>query len=72
MVIEAKALSEPESQLLRLDVTAFPQRKAGQSKIKLNLAFTDAHTLAVTIEDLGLGQVSPGSGKVIQEIFHLE
>ena len=72
LVIEAKALSEPESQLLRLDVTAFPQRKAGQSKIKLSLAFTDAHTLAVTIEDIGLGQVSPGSGKVIQEIFYLE
>ena len=72
LVIEAKALSEPCPQLLRLDLSAFPQRKAGQSKIKLSLEFTDTETLAITIEDVGLGQVSPGSGRIIQETFHLE
>lgn len=72
LVFVVKALSEPEAKLLQLDLTAFPQRKAGQSKIKLTLEFTDAETLVVIIEDVGLGQVAPGSGKIIQETFHLE
>ena len=72
LILEARALSEPEPKVLRLDLTAFPQRKAGQSKIKLSLEFTDAQTLAVTIEDIGLGQAVPGSGKIINETFYLE
>ena len=72
LVIEAKALSESEPQSLCLDLSPFPQRKTGQSKIRLTLEFTDAKTLAVTIEDVGLGQLSPGSGKIIQETFYLE
>ena len=70
--IEAKALSGVGSQSLCLDLSAFPQRKTGQSKIKLFLEFKDVQTLEVTVEDVGLGQVSPGSGKIIQETFHLE
>ena len=72
LVIEVKALSEQEPQLLRLDLSEFPQRKAGQSKIKLTLEFLDTDSLAVCAEDVGLGQVAPGSGKIIRETFHLE
>ena len=72
LVIEARSLSEPEPQLMRLDLGVFPNRKAGQSKLKVTLAFTDQQTLAVTVEDFGLGQVVPGSGKSIQEVFYLE
>lgn len=72
LVIEARSLTEPEPRMMRFDLSVFPQRKAGQSKIKLSLEFTDSQTLVVTIEDIGLGQVVPGSGKTICETFHLE
>lgn len=72
LVVELKALSEPEPKLLRLDLSDFPQRKAGQSKIKLTLKFLDTDSLEVCVEDVGLGQVAPGSGKVIRETFQLE
>ena len=71
LVIEAKALSEPEPRMMRLDLSAFPNRKAGQSKIKVTFEFTDQQTMAVTVEDFGLGQVVPGSRKSISEVFDL-
>lgn len=72
LVIEAKALSEPEPRELRFDLSEFPQRQTGLCKWKVSLEFTDNQTMSVTIEDVGLGQVMPGSGKVVSETIHLE
>ena len=72
LILEVRSLSEAEPKIIRIHIGAFPLRKTGQSKIKLTVELTDQKTLAVTIEDIGLGQVVPGSQKVIQEIFELE
>lgn len=72
LVLEAKALSEPDSIRLPLDISAFPNRKAGESRLKVSLEFTNRYTLAVTIEDIGLGNLAPGSGKIVYETVHLE
>lgn len=72
LVLEAKALSEPDSVRLAIDISSFPNRKAGESKLRVSLEFTDCNTLAVTIEDVGLGNLLPGSGKIVYETIHLE
>lgn len=72
LVIEAKALSDSEKKIIKIDLLEFPQKQAGLSKWKVFLEFTDNQTLAVTVEDIGLGQVVPGSGKVIHKTVHLE
>lgn len=72
LVLEVQTLSEPERKKLIVDLSDFPQRKAGQTKLKVTLQFEDAQHLSVQVEDIGLGQVMPGSDKVIQQTFHLE
>lgn len=72
LVLEAKALSESENKTVRIDLSEFPQKKAGLSKWKVTLEFTDNQTLDIAVEDIGLGQMMPGSGKVIHKTVQLE
>lgn len=72
LVIEAKALSESENKTVKVDVSELAPKNAGLSKWKLSLEFTDNQTLVITVEDIGLGQVMPGSGKMIQKTVHLD
>lgn len=72
LIMEAKSLTEPEPRIIRVDLREFANRKVGQSKIKLTIEFSDYQTMVVTVEDIGLGQVVPGSGKTISETFYLE
>lgn len=72
LILEARALSDSEPKVMRLSLNDFPQRKAGQSKLKVTVEFGDAQSLIVTIEDIGLGQIAPGSHKIIQQTFQLE
>jgi hypothetical protein len=65
LVIKAKALAEKETRTIRVDVHELPQKQTGTGKWKLTLAFVDVQTMEVTVEDVGLGQVVPGSGKVV-------
>ena len=72
LVIEAKALSDSENKTVRIDLSEFVQKQVGCSKWKMSFEFTDNHTLVVKVEDIGLGQVLPGTGKVIHKTVHLE
>lgn len=72
LVIEVKALSETEPRLVSMDLSEFPQKQTGLAKWKVDLEFTDNQTLSVTVEDIGLGQVVPGSGKVVSKTVCLE
>ncbi len=72
LVIEAKRVTEAMPRSLTVDLKAFPHREAGLSKLKVTLEFSDYCTMQVTVEDIGLGEVNPGSGKVLQETFCLE
>lgn len=65
LVIKAKALAEKETRTIRVDLRELPQKQTGAGKWKLTLAFADVQTMEVTVEDVGLGQVVPGSGKVV-------
>ena len=38
----------------------------------MTLEFTDNQTLDIAVEDIGLGQMMPGSGKVIHKTVQLE
>ena len=67
LIIKAKALSEKETKTIRVDLNEFHQKQTGAGKWKLTLEFADRQTLEVTIEDVGLGQVVPGSGKIIRK-----
>ncbi len=71
LVLEATPIGEEGAKQLVADLRALPHREPGLSKIRLTLEFTDSATVQVQIEDVGLGQVMPGSGKVLQEIFSL-
>ncbi len=72
LVIEAKAVTETVPRQCIVDLKAFPHREAGLSKIKVSLKFLNCNTMQVLVEDVGLGQVKQGSGKVLQETFDLE
>ena len=72
LIIEAKSVTEASPRQLSMDLKAFPHREAGLSKISVTLEFIDCSTMQVIVQDIGLGEVMPGSGKVLQEIFHLE
>lgn len=72
LVLEARALSAEDNRRLTLDISSFPKRKAGEGKLKVSLEFTDCHTLAVTIEDVGLGNLVPASEKMVYETICLE
>ena len=72
LVLEARSYAEPEARIMRVDLREFPNRKTGQSKLKFTAEFIDSQTMTVTLEDIGLGDIMPGSGKVICETFHLE
>lgn len=72
LVIEARTLSETEPRMLEISLNEFPVRSAGSCRIKVTLEFSDCHTLVVTVEDIGLGQVAAGSGKIIRETFALD
>ena len=65
IVIKAKALGEKEARTIRVDLRELPQKQNGAGKWKLTLAFTDVQIMEITVEDVGLGQVVPGSGKVV-------
>ena len=67
LVIKAKALSEKETRTIRVDLNELPQKQTGAGKWKLTLEFVDRQTLEITVEDVGLGQVVPGSGKIIRK-----
>ncbi len=70
--ILVKSISDTEPRGITLPLGAFPNKRVGQSKIKLTVKMMDRQTLSVSIEDIGLGQLVPGSGKVIEETFLLE
>ncbi len=72
LVIEATPLAGVAAKHLEISLGIFPIRATGVSKIKVDMEFTDPLTLVVTVEDVGLGEVVAGSGKVIQETFRLE
>ncbi len=72
LVIEATPMAGGMPKHLEIPLGLFPNRSAGTSKIKVSLEFVNPVTLAVLVEDIGLGQVVPGSGKVIEETFQLE
>ena len=65
LVIKAKALGERESKTIRVDLRDLPQKQTGAGKWKLTLKFVDVQTMEVMVEDVGLGQVVPGSGKAV-------
>ncbi len=70
--LELRSLHKAEPEIISIDVSAFPQQQAGFGKWKLTLEFSDSRTLQVTIEDIGLGQVMPGSGKILQKTIYVE
>lgn len=72
LVIELTPMAGGLPKHLEIPIGLFPNRSTGASKIRVSMEFTDPVTLSVMIEDIGLGEVVPGSGKVIQETFHLE
>lgn len=72
LVLEATPLAGGMEKHLEVSLLAFPTRNAGASKVKVSFAFADPVTLVVTVEDIGLGELVPGSGKVLQETFYLE
>ncbi|MBQ8816763.1 MAG: hypothetical protein IJZ84_05745 [Lachnospiraceae bacterium] len=72
LIIEARSITETTPRRLGIDLKVFPQRRAGLSKLKVTLEFTDYCTLQVTVEDIGLGEVVSGSGKVLRETFDLK
>ncbi len=65
LVIKAKDLAEKEARTIRVDLRELPQKQAGAGKWKLTLDFVDVQTMNVMVEDVGLGQVVPGSGKIV-------
>lgn len=72
LLIEAKALSNHEPKFFCLDLQEFEVKQTGLSKWKVSLEFLNQQTLEVRIEDIGLGQVFPGSGKIRCETIYLE
>ena len=72
LMIIARSITEAAPRRLFVDLKAFPQRRAGLGKLKVTMEFTDYGTLQVTVEDIGLGEVMPGSGKLLQESFDLK
>ena len=72
LVIEAKAITEAAPRFLHISIEAFPQKETGAAKWKVTLEFTDCTHLQVQIEDVGLGEVQPGCGKILQEVFALD
>jgi len=72
LLIEARSLTESVPKELRIDLSVFPKRDVGAGKIKVTLEFQDSVNLQVHVEDIGLGEVIPGCGKVVQESFCLE
>jgi hypothetical protein len=63
--IPIKSLTEKETRTIRVDLRELPQKQNGAGKWKLTLALVDVQTMEVTVEDVGLGQVAPGSSKVV-------
>ncbi len=72
LVIEATPLAGGTTEYLEISLGIFPIRNLGSSKIKVDMEFTGPVTLVVTVEDIGLGEIAAGSGKVVQETFRLE
>ena len=72
LVVEADPMAGGMPKHLELSLASFPNRNTGASKIRLNLEFVNPTTLSVMIEDIGLGEVVPGSGQVVRETFKLE
>ncbi len=72
LLIEVKAISDMEPRNIAIQLGAFPIRKVGQSKLKLYAELKDKQTLYISVEDIGLGQLVPGSKKIMEETFILE
>lgn len=72
LTLEVKALYRPQPLHIFLDISDFPNLKAGESKLKIDLEFTDCRTLTIFIEDIGLGTLMPGSKKTISRTIRLD
>lgn len=68
--VEIKSIKE-EKRVEQIDTSEFGKQTVGNAKWKVEMECPDNHTLCVTIEDVGLGQVLPGSGKIIQKNLKL-
>lgn len=71
LILEARAISEQESRRLSVDLGELPLKEAGSGKLLVTLEFLEQHILQVSVQDVGLGQLAPGSGQSIQKTFDL-
>jgi len=72
LVIEAISAASGNEKQLEIPLTAFAVRAIGANKLKVSMEFLNPTTLFVSVMDVGLGELVPGSGKVIEETFTLE
>lgn len=72
LVLEATPAANENAKHLEIPLSSFAVNSIGANKIKVFMEFLNPTTLSVRVEDIGLGELVPGSGKVIEETFTLE
>lgn len=71
LVIEAKSLGNNDPKKISIDLTELGVGKAGEAKLEVTIEFINHETLSVSVCDIGLGELLPGSGQILQETFNL-